>query len=207
MPLVHHPGETWEYGIGIDWAGILLERASGTTLHDWIQTHITQPLQLPSITLFPTAAQKQHLASMHQRWPGSSSSSSVEERDHLYRAPLVASSSSSSGNAPIFHSGGAGGFAKPTEYAQLLAVLLNDGVGPQTGARILQPATVEEMFRNQIPHMPDFARRGIPAAKPEQTNPAPQLYPQEGDPPQGWGLSFMLTVEPGPTGRGANTAW
>lgn len=28
-----------------------------------------------------------------------------------------------------------------------------------------------------------------------------------GNPPQGWGLSFMLTQEPGPTGRGANTAW
>lgn len=28
-----------------------------------------------------------------------------------------------------------------------------------------------------------------------------------GNPPQGWGLSFMLTIEPGPTGRGRNTAW
>lgn len=47
----------------------------------------------------------------------------------------------------------------------------------------------------------------IRAAKPEQTNPAPELYPQEGNPPQGWGLSFMITQEPGPTGRGRNTAW
>ena len=28
-----------------------------------------------------------------------------------------------------------------------------------------------------------------------------------GNPPQGWGISFMLTIDPGPTGRGANTAW
>jgi hypothetical protein len=34
-----------------------------------------------------------------------------------------------------------------------------------------------------------------------------RLYPQENNPPQGWGLSFMLTQEPGATGRGRNTAW
>lgn len=34
-----------------------------------------------------------------------------------------------------------------------------------------------------------------------------QLTFATGNPPQGWGISFMLTIEPGPTGRGANTAW
>ena len=33
------------------------------------------------------------------------------------------------------------------------------------------------------------------------------MYPQEGNPPQGWGLSMFLTIEPGATGRGANTGW
>lgn len=33
------------------------------------------------------------------------------------------------------------------------------------------------------------------------------MYPQEGDPPQGWGLSMFLTLSPGATGRGANTGW
>lgn len=102
---------------------------------------------------------------------------------------------------------GAGAFAKPAEYVQVLATLLNDGKSPKTGAQILKPETVKAMFENQISQHPDFARVGIPAAKPEQTNPAPELYPQEGNPPQGWGLSFMITQEPGATGRGRNTAW
>lgn len=63
------------------------------------------------------------------------------------------------------------------------------------------------MFKNQIPEFPDFARTPIPAAKPHWTNPAPELYPQEGNPPQGWGLTFMLTIDAGATGRGKNTAW
>lgn len=63
------------------------------------------------------------------------------------------------------------------------------------------------MFRNQVEQFPDYARSPITAAKPYWTNPLPQLYPQEGDPPQGWGLTFMNTIEPGPTGRGRNTVW
>lgn len=61
------------------------------------------------------------------------------------------------------------------------------------------------MFTNSIPQFPNFSRQGIPAAKPEQTNPAPELYPQPKNPPQGWGLTFFMTVEEGPTGRGKNT--
>ncbi|KAK5113674.1 hypothetical protein LTR62_003301 [Meristemomyces frigidus] len=202
MPLVNQPGEKWEYGINIDWAGIVLERATGVKLNDWIQKEIMQPLGLKSVNMFPTAEMKKELAYMHQRWPGSTQ---AEERDHMYREPLLAETEEE--KKRIFHSGGAGGFAKPTEYCQVLAALLNDGKSPTTGAQILKPETVKAMFENQVPKMPDFARQGIPAAKAEQTNPAPELYPQEGNPPQGWGLSFMLTQEPGATGRGANTAW
>lgn len=202
MPLVHQPGETWEYGIGIDWAGIVLERATGVKLNDWIQQQIMQPLGLHNINMFPTPAMKKELAYMHQRW---SSGGGAEERDHIYREPLLAETEEQ--KARIFHSGGAGAFARPTEYCQVLSALLNDGTSPKTSKQILKPETVKEMFENQIPQHPHFSRVGIPAGKSEQTNPIPELYPQEGNPPQGWGLSFMLTIEPGATGRGRNTAW
>lgn len=173
MPLVNQPGETWEYGVNIDWAGIVLERASGVGLNDWIQKHITQPLGLKSINMFPTAEMKKELAYMHQRWPGSSKS---EERDHIYREPILAETEHEKKH--IFHSGGAGAFAKPVEYVQVLATLLNDGASPATGAQILKKETVEAMFENQIPKMPDFARKGVVASKPDMTNAAPEFYPQ-----------------------------
>lgn len=50
------------------------------------------------------------------------------------------------------------------------------------------------MFTNSIPQWPDFARQGVPAAKPHQTNPIPELFQEPGNPPQGWGLTFMLTT-------------
>ncbi|KAK4503729.1 hypothetical protein PRZ48_004644 [Zasmidium cellare] len=204
MPLVKQPGEGWEYGTGIDWAGIVLERATGVRLNDWIQNNIMEPLGLKAVNMFPTAEMKRQLAFMHQRWPSDPSKKS-EERDHIYREPILAETPED--RERLFHSGGAGCFAKPAEYVQILATLLNDGKSPITGERILQQDTVNMMWENQIPDMPDFARQGIPDAKREQTNPTPELYPQEGNPPQGWGLSFMLTQEPGATGRGRNTAW
>ena len=70
--------------------------------------------------------------------------------------------------------------------------------------KILEPQTVEKMFQNQIPNFPNFGRQGIPAAKPDLTNPLPELYPIPGNGPQGWGLTFMLTE--GVTGRSNGTA-
>lgn len=172
MPLVHQPGSNWEYGINIDWAGIVLERATGTKLNDWIQQHIMAPLGLKNINMFPTDDMKKNLAYMHQRWPGKPD---AEERDHMYREPIVAATEHEKKH--VFHSGGAGCFAKPAEYVQVLAALLNDGTSPKTGKQILKKETVDAMWENQIPGMPDFARQGIPAAKPEQTNPAPEVRP------------------------------
>jgi len=64
------------------------------------------------------------------------------------------------------------------------------------------------MFQNQIPEFPDFARNSpLPNVKQSYSNPAPEIYPQGGNPPQGWGLTWFITQAPGETGRGANTAW
>lgn len=111
-------------------------------LNDWIQKNIMQPLKLDAINMFPTAEMKANLAFMHQRWPGSSD---AEERDHLYREPIIAETEHEKKH--IFHSGGAGAFAKPTQYVQVLSVLLNNGKSPITGAQILKSETVDEMFK------------------------------------------------------------
>jgi hypothetical protein len=58
---------------------------------------------------------------------------------------------------------------------EILATLLSNGTSPITGAQILQQSTVDEMFKNQIPNLPNFARNGIPDSKPWLTNPIPDL--------------------------------
>ena len=83
-------------------------------------------------------------------------------------------------------------------------MLLNNGTCPKTSTQILRKETVDEMFTNQIPQMPNYSRQGIAAAKPELTNAVPELYPVPGNGPQGWGLTFMLS-NGGATGRSKDT--
>jgi CubicO group peptidase (beta-lactamase class C family) len=123
----------------------------------------------------------------------------------LQRAPLL--NNTPQQQKEIFNSAGAGCFAQPREYTKIIATLLNDGISPTTKARILKPETVDLMFSNQIPNMPNFGREKIQAAIPELTNEIPELYPQPKEQEQGWGLTFMLTIHEGATGRGRNTGW
>ncbi|KAI8629723.1 beta-lactamase family protein [Xylariaceae sp. FL1651] len=196
MPLLFQPGEGWEYGISIDWAGIALERATGLKLDDYFQKHVLQPLGLNNMSMVPTPEMRAKTAYMHAR----DKDGTLRPRDHLLRLPLVISHDSEAQKTALFHSGGGGMFAKPQEYCKVLAVLLNDGTCPRTGIQLLRKETVDEMFNNSIPEFPDFGRQGIPDTKPDLTNPLPDLYHVPGNPPQGWGLSFMLS-NGGATGR------
>lgn len=44
QPLVYEPGEKWEYGSGVDWAGRCVEIVTGLRLGDYMQKHIFEPL-------------------------------------------------------------------------------------------------------------------------------------------------------------------
>lgn len=113
MPLLFQPGEGWEYGVNIDWAGIVLERATGLTLNDYLQKNVLGPLGLENINMIPTAEMRARLAHMHFRQPDGR----LRVRDHPLRAPLVVDQDDAAAVARVFNSGGAGAFAKPQEYA------------------------------------------------------------------------------------------
>jgi len=185
------------------------------SLNDYFQKNIFQPLGIKNINMFPTLEMKSRLAHMHQKENGK-----IRGRDHILRRPLICEEDQVK---DVYNSAGAGCFARPLEYCrrlfealadfradsstEIIAALLNDGQSPTTGNRILEAATVQEMFSNQIPHMPNFGRQGIPASKPDYTNPLSDLYPQPAEQAQGWGISMFLTIHPAATGRGANTGW
>ncbi|KAF5010141.1 hypothetical protein FDECE_3687 [Fusarium decemcellulare] len=200
FPLLFQPGEGWEYGVGIDWAGVALQRVSGLTLNEYLTKHVFQPLGIKAMSMIPDRGMRSRLAYMNARDPDGK----LRPRDHLLRLPLVVNPDDKAETASVFNSGGAGMFAKPQDYCKVLAVLLNDGTCPRTGAKILRKETVDEMFRNQIEKFPNASRQFIPASKPDLTNPIPELYPVSGNPPQGWGLTFMLS-NGGGTGRSTRT--
>jgi CubicO group peptidase (beta-lactamase class C family) len=203
QPLVNQPGDRWEYGISIDWAGQLVERVSGVSLNDYFLEHIFKPMGISNFNMFPTTQMKKDLAYLNVRDPNGKLS--LNENGHPNHRPLIITTPEEI--KATFNSGGGGCFARPAEYCQVIAMLLNNGTHAKTGTQILKPETVAEMFTNQIKDMPDFGRQGIQPPKPLYSNPIPDLYPQSPELPQGWGLTFFLLVHAGPTGRAANTGW
>ncbi|KAE8376873.1 beta-lactamase/transpeptidase-like protein [Aspergillus bertholletiae] len=197
QPLVHQPGEAWEYGIGIDWAGVVLERLTGQSLSDYFHQHIFEPLGLRHISMIPTEEMKTNLAYMHQR----AADGQLSVRDHLLRRALTVKSESDIKS--YFNSGGAGCFSTAEDYSQILAVLLNNGTSPTTGKQLLKKETVDEMFRDQIENLPPLREKHFPAAKADLSHSSIGIHPTvEGD-RQGWGLTFMLSRST--TGRSVGT--
>lgn len=67
QPLVNDPGTVWEYGINVDWAGIVLERLTGETLDAYCRKNILEPLGLNHIRWFPDEKMRSNIMSMLQR--------------------------------------------------------------------------------------------------------------------------------------------
>ncbi|CAG9951210.1 unnamed protein product [Clonostachys rosea f. rosea IK726] len=195
QPLVNQPGERFEYGIGIDWAGIAVERVTQSRLGDYMQKHIFTPAGIKNLSLFPSKDMIDRLAGIWQR--------DANGRLSPRRYPLERALAPDQGS-DAFHSGGAGVWGTTREYSKLLRVLLNNGTSPQTGEAILRPETVDMMFENQLPNDPNFARVELPAVNTELVHPAKELYPLcPASEPQGWGLGFMISG--GLTGRSRQT--
>ncbi|ETS77692.1 hypothetical protein PFICI_09754 [Pestalotiopsis fici W106-1] len=198
-PLVNHPGEKFQYGTSMDWVGILIERVTGISLELYFRENIFQPLGIESITFHPSEEHVTNLAYMHRR----NKDGSLAHADHIYSEPLRAATSPSRDN--VFCAGGHGCFGKPSDFAKIIAMLLNQGRDATTGREILQKYTVKEMFRDQLVDKPRYSSESVPVAKPWLANPTP-LFPVASDHTEGWGLSFSISHFPHSTGRAAGSA-
>ena len=182
-PLVCDPGERWEYGISIDWAGKTVERLSGQSLEDYFREHIFTPLDMRDTGFVLRADQRTRQAAMHARQPDGS----------LTPIPFEVP------QEPEFFMGGGGLYSTGPDYLKFLRMLL--GGGQLGDARVLQAQTVDEMSRN---HIGELTVGPMKTAVPASTNDA-EFFPGM---VKKWGLGYMISTEEAPTGRGAGSlAW
>lgn len=130
-PLIYEPGESWSYGTGIDWAGLVVERLAKTTLEDFMKKNIWDPLGITSMTFFPDK-QPQLNARVPQLSARSPDGGLVP-----YTDPFI-----TTGATGCF--GGHGMYSSMPDYLKFqLSILRNDG-------KLLKPASVEAMFTPQL---------------------------------------------------------
>jgi CubicO group peptidase (beta-lactamase class C family) len=182
-PLLFDPGERWDYGINIDWAGKMVEAASGQRLGAYMQTHIFEPLGMSSTGFKITPEMRARLAKVHQR----------DDAGQLSPVDLEVP------QEPEFEMGGGGLYSTVGDYLKFVRMILNQGTAD--GQRLLKPETVELMSTNQ---MGDCRVCELTTAVPHLSHNA-EFFPGM---PKTWGLTFMINTEDAPTGRSAGSlAW
>ena len=182
-PLAFEPGERWEYGVGIDWAGRMVETVSGQDLDAYMRDHIFVPLGMRDTGFIPSEQQASRTAQTHARKPDGS---------------LETIPSSPFARAEFFGGGGAL-FSTGPDYMAFLHMLLNGGT--LNGAKILRPETVALMMQN---HIGDLDVQRLATVNPTMSNDA-HLFP---DMKTKWGLTWLINTEDAPGRRSAGSlAW
>src|SRR5258705_1337000 len=179
-PLEFDPGERWQYGIGMDVVGKIVEALSGQSLEIYFRERIFEPLGMANTGFLISSAQKLRTATTYARQADGS----------LKALPFEMP------QRPEFFSGGGGLFGTPRDYMAFLQMLLGDG--SFNGAQILKPQTVAAMRTNQIG---DLDVNPLKSSAPVWSNDA-NLFPGM---QQKWGLSFDINTKPGPNGRSAGS--
>ena len=180
LPLVFDPGERWEYGINLDWAGRAVEAVSGQPLEVYFREHIFAPLGMSDTAYAISSMQQSRVVSVHQRKPDKSLEA-VTPPDPPWRE---------------FWSGGGGLNSTGRDYLAFLQMLLSQGRA--NGTQLLSPETVALMGRNQIG---DINAGILKTAMPQRSNDV-DFFPGI---PCKWGLGYMINTQPGPSGRSANS--
>jgi CubicO group peptidase (beta-lactamase class C family) len=146
LPLLHHPGSSWEYGLSTDVLGRVIEVASGKDLDGFFRERIFEPLKMRDTTFFLPPEKRSRLAALYR--PGPDKSIVRVGEEPVTAGALVYSASWHYQGPRSYFSGGAGLVSTASDYARFLQMLLNGG--ELGGVRLLKPATVKQMTANQI---------------------------------------------------------
>jgi methyl acetate hydrolase len=177
LPLLYDPGEHWEYGINIDWAGKMIEKVSGQSLGLYLKHNIFDPLGMNSTAFHISDDMRKRLASTHLRGPDGKLSV------FPFEIP----------QQPEFEMGGGGLYGTAGDYMRFLRMVLNHG--QLGGQRILTPEGAVSLGLN---HMGDCRVYNLKAAIP-LTNDA-EFFPGV---EKSWSLAFQINHTATATGRPA----
>ena len=174
FPLLFEPGEKWQYGVGLDWAGKMIEKANnGMRLETYMRENIWGPLGMENTTF------------------------DLDKHEHVARhlvEPAIRDSNTdvlTPGERPSADPiedcyGGIGVYSTATDYIKILASLLKNN------GKLLRTQTVDEMFRPQLSRESldawlEWSQvSGVTRAMTGTDNPKKDID---------WGLGGMLTME------------
>jgi CubicO group peptidase (beta-lactamase class C family) len=137
LPLVHQPGERWLYDSGSDILGVLISRATGMNLEDYLRQRIFAPLDMNDTSFSVPVSKLNRLASSYWTNPSTGEFEIFDGVDDSRWA-----------SPPVFESG-AGGLVSTVDDLLAIGTMMLKG-GKYGSERILSRRSVEVMTTDQI---------------------------------------------------------
>jgi methyl acetate hydrolase len=131
-PLVFEPGERWDYGIGIDWLGQVVEAIDGRRIDAFCREEIFNPLGMPDTNFEVTDSMAKRLSVVKARG-----------EDGQFADFEIAPPPN-----PEFYGMGHALYSTAPDYMRFVRMFMNKG--QLEGNRILSEAGVETMLSNHI---------------------------------------------------------
>lgn len=182
-PLAFEPGERWEYGINIDWAGRMVEAVSKQDLDSFMRENIFSPLGMHDTGFVPGADQFARSVKAHAR-----------QADGTLE-PIARSLP----GKPEFFAGGGALWSTAPDYMAFLQMLLQGGSANRV--QVLKPETIALMAQN---HIGDLLVQKLPTSQPGMSFDA-EFFPGM---PKTWGLTWLINNQDVPGRRRAGSlAW
>jgi CubicO group peptidase (beta-lactamase class C family) len=146
LPLLFNPGDRFEYSLGVDVLGRLVEVVSGKPLDEFFRRRIFEPVGMKDTYFFPPDNKLSRLATAYTYYPDKGLNrfpdTPIREGSFVYSADYP-----SRGPKKLF-SGGAGLVSTAMDYARFCQMMLDDGKAGST--RLLSRKSVELMTHDQL---------------------------------------------------------
>ena len=132
LPLLHHPGDAFEYGLSTDVLAYLVEVVSGMTLDEFFMKRIFEPLGMKNTFFYVPDDKLSLLATLY----GPNKDGGIDPVQKNHRG------------SKTYFSGTGGLFSTISDYSRFLQMMLNGG--ELDGVRLLSRKSVEIMTANSI---------------------------------------------------------
>lgn len=192
LPLMHHPGEAWTYGLNTDVLGYLVEVVSGMSLADFFQNRIFEPLGMQDTRFFyPDSVATRLVAMSYEGKAGTVDFYKDEPLAQLADYPVK--------GAKTYYSGGSGLCSTAEDYAKFCQMIANGG--KYGGKQLLKTNTLLRLATPQNPRLAEraplfglgFGLKTAPGVEKQKNTAWPVAYNLS------WGGAFHTTFWIDPT--------
>jgi CubicO group peptidase (beta-lactamase class C family) len=146
LPLLFNPGDRFEYSLGVDVLGYLVEVISGKTFDNFLHTRVFEPLGMKDTYFYVPEDKVSRLATAYTWYPGKGLSRFPDTP--IVEGPFSYSADYPSRGPKKLYSGGAGLCSTAEDYARFCQLMLNGGKLGNT--RLLSRKSVELMTHDQL---------------------------------------------------------